>query len=192
MSKIDPKENLARLNMTTEKLGEVINRLESISEIKVTPLTSERINLPEFLEDIIQETKNGFDIAPEVNIRGEEYVITDKSLLGHILINLLQNSFNHIDTRETNKKIFIDVGNHKNLVISVGDTGTGIIEGHEKKIFDLFFSSFDKNNRAGIGLYFASVAAKRLGGKISLKHPRKPTLFEVRLPKSPGKRYTAG
>jgi len=189
MNAIDPKQYLDRLNMTTEKLAEVIGRLESISKINVTPLLPEKISLQELLEEIVQKTKNGSTIEPEIVITGEKSITTDKNLLGQILQNLLQNSYHHIDRREMDKKIFVDISNHKNLTILVGDTGTGIIDGHEKKIFDLFFSSTDKNDRAGIGLYFANIAAKRLGGKISLKHNRKPTIFEVTIPSSRSKIY---
>jgi signal transduction histidine kinase len=182
LNKEETGEYLDRINLTTEKMAEVIGRLESISKINVTPLFPEKINLENFLNNIIQKIKNGYDISPEVRITGETHVTTDKNLLGHIVQNLLHNSFNHIDRREKDKKIFINVINNRDLTIVIGDTGTGIIEGHESKIFDLFFSSTDKNNRAGIGLYFASIAAKRLGGKISLKHKRKPTLFEVFIP----------
>lgn len=184
VNNMDPKQYLDRLNMTTDKLGEVIDRLELISKINVTPLLLEKINLEIFLEEIIQKTKDGCDISPVIDIKGDNYIRTDKQLLAHIIQNLLQNSYHHIDRRELDKKIFINVSNDKKLNIIVGDTGTGIIDGHEKKIFDLFFSGIDKNNRAGIGLYFATIAVKRLGGNILLKQKRKPTLFEVQIPKT--------
>jgi signal transduction histidine kinase len=184
MNESETKQYMYRLNMTTEKLGEVIDRLESISKINLTPLSIEKINLEYFLEDTIQKTRNGSDLTTEIEIKGDKYFITDKKLLGHIIQNLLQNSYNHIDRRELDQKIFIKVSNDKKLNIIVGDTGTGIMDGHEKKIFELFFSGIDKNNRAGIGLYFANIAAKRLGGSVLLKQKRKPTLFEVQIPKT--------
>ncbi|MBS0000772.1 MAG: tetratricopeptide repeat-containing sensor histidine kinase [Cyclobacteriaceae bacterium] len=180
----ETSQYLERLNTTTDKLSEVVNRLETISRINVTPLKKEKIDLEIFLGDIIQETNNGSLINPDINIKGDKFFTTDKNLLRHIVNNLLQNSFNHIDQREMQQKIFIDIVNDKKLSIIIGDTGTGILDGQENKIFDLFFTGIDKNNRAGIGLYFANIAVKRLGGNISLKRKRKPTLFEIQIPNS--------
>ena len=184
MNEMETKQYLEGLNLTTEKLGEVIDRLETISKINVTPLKPEKINLENFLDDIIQQSKNGSDLIPDLDIQGDKFFMTDKRLLGHIIKNLLDNSYHHIDRRETDKKIFINILNREKLNILIGDTGTGIMDGHENKIFELFFSGIDKNNRAGIGLYFANIAAKRLGGSVLLKHKRKPTLFEVQIPKN--------
>jgi signal transduction histidine kinase len=185
--RISEKETLhylSRLNLTTDNFAGVISRLESISKISITPLKKEKIDLGRFMEDIITEIKSGHDLDPDVNMLGNNVIVTDKYLLGQIVHNILQNSYNHIDQRENAQKIFIEIVNDKNLNIIIGDTGTGILDGQEKKIFDLFFSGFDKNERAGIGLYFATVAVKRLGGSISLKRKRKPTLFEIKIPNS--------
>jgi len=183
MTEMETRQFLDRLNLTTEKMGEVIKRLELISKINVSPLMIEKINLEIFLDEIIRQMQIGHEIIPTLEVAGDKYFMADKKLLGHIIQNILQNSFTHIDRREPDKRIFIRASNLKRLDILIGDTGTGIIDGHEKRIFELFFSGIDKNNRAGIGLYFANIAAKRLGGRIILKQKRKPTLFEVQIPK---------
>jgi len=180
----ETKQYVDSLNLTAERLEKVIKRLETISRINIRPLQSEKVHLRPFIEAAVEKTKNGFEISPKIEIRGRDYITIDKKLLAGIVENLLENSFNHIDRREQDQKIGIDITNDKNLTITISDTGTGIIEGHEKKIFDLFFTSTDKNERTGIGLYYAKVAVNRLGGKITLERRRKPTIFQIYIPVS--------
>lgn len=178
----DISSYLDKMKLTSAKQERIINRLEAVSRINATPLKPERINLRTFLKDTVDKVKDGFLIAPEIIIKGNPDAVIDRELTAGIIENLLNNCYNHVDNREPNQKIRIEIINDNNLVVSVIDTGTGIIEGQENKIFDLFFSGIDKHHRTGIGLYFAKVAVERLGGQIILKNNRKPTIFEIRLP----------
>ncbi len=179
----DHKKYIERMNLTTVKLDRIIHRLESIGSISTRPLRNEKVDLLELSRNAIKKVQNGYSVIPEISVQGNTYATSDPELLSGILISLLENSFNNIDRREQDQKISITFINNKDLQLTITDTGTGIIEGQENKIFEVFFTGYDKSERAGIGLYFAKIAAERLGGTIFLKNSKKPTVFEVKLPK---------
>ncbi|GAB4270929.1 MAG: HAMP domain-containing sensor histidine kinase [Deferrisomatales bacterium] len=85
----------------------------------------------------------------------------------------------------------------RDLVFSVEDTGVGVAEGEEKKIFDLFYESADvRHHRTssyefgggglGVGLPLADAIARAHGGGVEYEaRNAKGSIFRVRVPRSP-------
>jgi signal transduction histidine kinase len=173
---------IEKMKLTVSRQEKIINRLGAISRINTTQLRPESVELITLIDGVIHTATNGYPVYPEIKIQGKQTAFLDKELFCYILQSLLENSFGNIDPREENPRIQVEIFNGKKLDVLICDTGTGIINGQESRIFDLFFSGTDKNERTGMGLYYAKVAAERLGGQIFLRNNRKPTIFEVTLP----------
>lgn len=81
------------------------------------------------------------------------FVYGNESQLHHMLINVLMNAIQAI---ETEGKISITVENkNKQLIVSISDTGRGMPEEHIHRLFDPFFTTRDPGKGTGLGLTIA-------------------------------------
>ncbi len=140
---------------------------------------NEKTDLVMEIKDLIELVKNNYlknEVLIDYKPLNEIHILnTNKSILNHILLNLISNSYEAcIQDRKINKKdsytISIISGKHKTKnFISVIDNGTGIKNENLSKIFDDFYSSKGKNN-CGIGLSSARYfLEKYLNGKILIE-----------------------
>ena len=98
-----------------------------------------------FMENLCQNR----DIDLHLELCEENPVVSmDTSLFEQVLINIIKNATESIDT---NGKIFIRTSASP-LMLEIGDTGKGISKEVETKLFTPFFST--KLNGQGIGLIF--------------------------------------
>ena len=116
--------------------------------------------------------KMSFEIAKDL----PEMFISDSDRLKQILANLLSNS---IKFNQKGGKIKIHAnfnGQDNSIEFSVEDTGIGIAEEDQEKIFERFYEQSEdnttpgkENNRIGLGLTVSKCIAKSLGGLIKVK-----------------------
>lgn len=112
-------------------------------------------------------------------------VIVDKIEIQQVFINLIYNAIKAMsDVPESNRFITITtkITNEKKIIVSVSDTGKGISEVEQKKIFDAFYTSDQKNN-LGMGLTISYRIIKAYGGEIKVNNsPHGGAIFSVNLP----------
>lgn len=102
-----------------------------------------------------------------IKITKENYtLITDKTKLLQILINLMQNAKDAlIESTTTAKKLIIEINKvANNIEISIKDNGIGILSENVDKIFSLGFTTKDTGH--GFGLHGSAISANELGGAI--------------------------
>lgn len=109
---------------------------------------------------------------------------TDKLKLAKILLNLLGNAIKFTESG----KIQIQVRLDPILTITIKDTGVGISEEHQSRIFDKFYKikpSYKTGafKGSGLGLYIVQETVKSLGGFITVESELgKGSSFTVSLP----------
>lgn len=110
---------------------------------------------------------------------------TDPEVLRKVLINLIENGVEAMPSGgELTVSADVDKGR---LVVAVSDTGVGITEEAEDKIFTPLYST--KPGGMGLGLTFSKRAVEVLGGSISFESKvGKGTTFRVELPPATNKR----
>ncbi len=102
--------------------------------------------------------------------------------LSEVLINLIVNA---VDAVENLPKPWIKleiVEADQNLIMRVIDSGTGVPEELEKKIFTPFFSTKEIGKGTGLGLSISKEIMKRHGGDLKLNRHISDSCFEVVLP----------
>jgi signal transduction histidine kinase len=188
LAKLETKDNLMssyldKINITAEKLNEIISRLTNVSQINSQPLNIEDLNLFNTINEVIDDLKPerkgvSFKLAgpPPYKIK------TDKILFKIILENLLENSFKFSDNIENTPFVELDIRQNGNLEFTVTDNGVGIEPEYKDKIFDLFFIAHEKDRGSGIGLYQTMLATQKLKGQVELIKNKKPTQFKVTFP----------
>ena len=113
-----------------------------------------------FMENLCQNR----EIDLHLELCEENPVVSmDTSLFEQVLINIIKNATESIDT---NGKIFIRTSASP-LMLEIGDTGKGISKEVEAKLFTPFFST--KPNGQGIGLIFIREVLMKHGYTFSLR-----------------------
>ena len=124
-----------------------------------------------FMENLCQNR----DIDLHLELCEENPMVSmDTSLFEQVLINIIKNATESIDT---NGKIFIRTSASP-LMLEIGDTGKGISKEVEAKLFTPFFST--KPNGQGIGLIFIREVLMKHGYTFSLRtYPDGITRFRI-------------
>lgn len=170
------------INYSAESLLSIINDILDFSKIEAGKLefSMECFHLNHQLHQMenmlaprISSKKINFSYTIGDNI--PEYLIGDPNRLRQVLLNLTGNALKftpeegtikvRVDLEERNKT-------HVQILFSVSDTGIGIPEGRQEKIFEAFFQADNTTTRnyggTGLGLAISKQLVEMMGGTISL------------------------
>lgn len=174
----DSKFSKVILNIknTHEKLTLMLQNIRKQIGLKIE---DEEFNLKDEINDLINLVKNNY-FKNNINIElysdniDSKKLTTKKSILNHIVLNLISNAYEACIQDKTlndkdNYKIKVILGKHENKnYISIVDNGIGIKDENLKRIFDNFYSSKNKDRgNCGVGLSSSKYyVEKYLNGKI--------------------------
>ena len=119
---------------------------------------------------------------------GNPRVIATESEFRTVVLNLIQNAFHAMPDGGR-----LDIGTHKdnhNVLLSVQDTGVGILPEDRPHIFEPFFSHrADGVKGTGLGLSILQVIVERYGGRVEVESRRgEGSRFTVLLPDADSQR----
>ena len=107
-------------------------------------------------------------------------VKADKSRVIQVISNLIGNALKF--THEGSIRYGYSHKNGK-IEIYVSDTGTGISDENQKRIFDRFVKANDMDQGTGLGLSICKMLVEKMGGEISVESEiGKGTTFRFTLP----------
>jgi len=146
-----------------------------------------------YLRDIIKQTENLTVISSHKNIeisyseKEEIKVVGYSSELIQSLLIILNNAIYACQRNLKNinqGEILIDAYVEKQQVfISVRDNGGGIEEKNIKKIFDPYFTTKNKENGTGLGLYILKlIVEESMHGKIFVHNGKEGAIFTLQIP----------
>ncbi|MEY4539708.1 MAG: hypothetical protein RLZZ306_1465, partial [Bacteroidota bacterium] len=121
----------------------------------------------ECMLDLKSITKKGQTL--DFQIKGEEEVFLDKSLLRKIIINLCSNAYKF---SPENAIVVLLIDNQTDtFTLKVSDAGIGISNEDQKHLFDRFFRGTNVTNiqGTGLGLHIVARYAELLNGKVSVE-----------------------
>jgi signal transduction histidine kinase len=115
-------------------------------------------------------------------------IVVDKHKVLQVLINLISNAKYAMDGTRAPDRVLtlgIDPVNGSAIRISVSDCGVGIAPENMTRIFSLGFTTRD--NGHGFGLHSGFLAARELGGELSVRSdgPGHGATFTLELPITP-------
>ena len=117
---------------------------------------SEKFNLSELLEelcDITQKMASQKNITTEFSIEKQVFLAGFKDKLARALLNILENAVKYTPA---NRAIEVDLETiHDKAIIGIKDTGIGISEDEQKKVFDRFYRGSKTDDVFGSGLGLA-------------------------------------
>jgi heavy metal sensor kinase len=170
-----------------DRLMEMINASLDLAELEsgAAHIQREKVNFTQMIEDACEFFA---PLAEEKNIsltfvrHKQEYIYGDVQKLQRMLANLIDNAIKYTDIGGI-VELTVE-GNKTRVILTVKDSGIGIPEAEQSKIFDRFYrcdqARLEKG--CGLGLNFARAVAVAHGGGISLSSRyKKGSQFQVSL-----------
>lgn len=158
-----------------ELLTEVINNILDLSKIEIgkSEVNYTIVNIRQLIKSIFhvnkaKTTEKNIDFSYWIEDKMPENIVTDRSKINQILMNLLANA---IKFTPSNKKISLKAYyEHEKLTIKVIDEGIGIAANRLQSIFEPFEQADNSITRrfggTGLGLTISKHLATLLGGTI--------------------------
>ena len=180
--------NLDLIQFTANKMGKMLDKLMNVHAINSESIEYEQFNINDFLADIRERLKDipGEDSAYIIfKVDADEMMVSDQTLLGIIMENILENS---VQFQNPSKDVFSIIklelkADEEFIRIKISDNGAGIGDDHKDKIFDMFYRGSELSKGNGLGLYLVKKATEKLNGQIHFKsEPGNITSFTIILP----------
>lgn len=147
----------------TEILRQIASEFSSFG--RAMDLKRENIEIEEFITGVIAGYRGVEDVSIEY-AGGSGAVMADPEALRKILVNLIENALEAI---AGGGEIVVEHEVAGGLaVISVSDTGIGLSDVDEEKLFEPYFST--KTNGTGLGLAICQSLAHEMDGEIELRN----------------------
>ena len=174
------------IRRNSEYLSDVIEGLLEISKIEARRLDLHRdsVNLITVLDQLVevfqaQAAEKNIEFIYEKSTRLPQYVAVDEKRFRQILMNLLSNAVKYTFKGSVSFSV-----SYRNEVatFSVSDTGVGISEADQTRIFEPFERIRNEKTQlvsgTGLGLSISQLLCSMMGGDISVKsEPNKGSCF---------------
>nr|WP_321259228.1 cache domain-containing protein [uncultured Pseudodesulfovibrio sp.] len=171
--------NLSIVRIEAERLGRLVNDLLDMSKIETGKMEWRDQNgtVRDILVRAAESVAGRAEATPKVDFivrtpTSDAVVNVDADRLHQVLINLLDNAFKYTESGSvTLSAVEIEGFSH----FSVCDTGRGVSEDDQEKIFDIFYQAHDVNKRSsqvfgtGLGLAICRQIVEHYGGKLMMK-----------------------
>jgi signal transduction histidine kinase/HAMP domain-containing protein len=189
----EQKRFLAIVYRSSERLQRLVGDLLFVARLDANGLQLQfgDVRLDAVAREAV-ESSTAFARAREVALEAElqpvPHLWGDRERLAQLLSNLVSNAlkFTPAGGRVT-VRTFVD---SPNAVLEVADTGIGIPEGEQDRVFERFFRSSTATEQAipgtGLGLVISKAIVERHGGTIAVtSRSAEGTCFRVELPLEP-------
>lgn len=161
------------MSVNTDLLVRLVNDLLDLPLIESGELSIRRVpssvtDICTFALDLVKK-----HVAPGVEIlfanagQPDTTILTDPQRVEQVLLQILTNAAKFTDTGSITFGYEIS-RKGESITFSVTDSGIGIPDGMEEKIFDRFVKIDSTAQGNGLGLYIARLMAGRLGGTLTL------------------------
>lgn len=180
----DTRETAELIARESERCNQILQQMLRFSRNDPHEKKSFLIN------EVIQST--ALLIKAEAKKRGIEIELKSKSdgvananpqQIQQVLLNLVLNA---LQASERGSKVILESldESDETILIAVEDSGTGIPQAIQEKIFQAFYTTKDKKEGSGLGLSLAVQFIEDQGGQISVQSTEgKGSRFEIRLPR---------
>jgi len=182
------KEALTGLGYIEDRGKNLIDFVSKFRSLTKLPAPKfEKVSINKLIESIMllkRDELSADGIALLCNTSEENMTLfCDRSLIEHVLLNLVNNASDALKANGNNKKRIIELSfseaDDQRPVISVRDNGTGIPDDLLENVFIPFFTT--KEHGSGIGLSLSRQIMKLHGGTISVfSKPGAETVFSLR------------
>jgi PAS domain S-box-containing protein len=186
------QNNLEIINNSGKHLLKLINDVLEIAKIEAGKLQLEiaPFDLHELVREVsdmmrLRAQQKGLQLELDQSSEFPRYIKGDEARLRQILVNLLSNAVKFTEQGGVTIRLRTKNNSHHHLIIEVEDTGPGINETNQKRLFKPFVQLPEGKMQEGTGLGLAIVHqfVKLMQGDISVdSKPGQGSLFRVDIP----------
>jgi signal transduction histidine kinase len=150
-------------NLAVEMLDYAKDNKNDIKPVKINDLV---LTTKDYIEyDLVHE---GIELEVNLDPDNPEWMM-DENQLQRALINLVVNSIDAIEKKESGKiQISAEAEDNRNLIIRVSDNGCGIDSDHINKIYSLFYTTKGAGG-SGLGLPVVKKFVESMGGQLQVE-----------------------
>ncbi len=194
---VDQSQYLNSLQMTGCQLMEILNNILEFVRIESgnIAIEEEPFSLQKII-DQLEATILPLCLQKELDFRVEYGPclvlerVGDPAKIYQILLNLINNAVKFTRAGSITLAIREEQAGEDHLTLSVIDTGSGIGQGQQKKIFDRFAKGYDSQARqqggTGLGLSISQKLAEAMAGRLTVQSTiGKGSVFSCILPLPP-------
>lgn len=179
------------IDIESSRLNHLIDDILLLSEIEKVKLNrSDEILIKESIDDVIQMMNvtaidAGVELICKNEISDEMVIAGHTSWFKQLLINLIDNGIKY---NKNNGKLILEAKHdNESLLLTIEDTGVGILEEHRDRIFERFYRVDKSRSKqvggTGLGLAIVKHVIKDLRGTIRLESTYgKGTKFLIEIP----------
>lgn len=131
------------------------------------------------IETLFRQSIAETSIKFQVEVEDDEPVLLDKDLMEQVLINLLKNAWEAVDSHSGEITLQYTKAKDAQAIFSIADNGSGIPEEIAEQIFIPFYTT--KAEGSGIGLSLARQIVQQHGGSLSFQTSNEGTTFYIKL-----------
>ncbi len=185
----DTAEFGARIRNEADRLIKLINDIMALSKLDEAAGLSdaEETDLYELSSEIFSRlSENAMERNITMKLSGEHILyMGNRTVLDEVIYNLCDNAIKY---NNEGGSLEVNISEaHKNIVITVSDTGIGIPKEHTDRIFERFYRVDKSRSRkikgTGLGLSIVKHGVMYHGGTVRVESsPGSGTLFTVELP----------
>jgi len=170
----ESKDYLSIINVSTERLGNLIEDLLNVSRIEQGRLKMEmkEMDVWPVVEETVKEMKvqsNAKGLALSCSIEGKAVISADKDRFKQVLINIIGNSIKYTPSGSVEVKA---LNRDKNLVLMVKDTGIGMTAKQREHLFEKFYRVKTEKTAditgTGLGLWITRQIIELMKGTIMI------------------------
>lgn len=175
------------IEVTGQRIAKIVRSMKTMAHHTQEQEMSAKVSLGSLVEDALDlcqfRFKNhGIDL--QKNVPDPSIIIDCRShQIVQVLVNLLNNSFDAIQ-QMPQKWVRIETREHgHNIDIAITDSGHGIPESVQKKMFNPFFSTKEVQYGTGLGLSISQGILHNNSGLLEYDRKSANTRFVITLPK---------
>lgn len=165
-------EYFSMIEKSTNALNDFLSNIINYYQNTQNDEMLKRIQLKELVDESINKCRslaNAERITFRTEINQSTDFLSDGQRIRIVLNNLIANAIKFRDESREEQTVTIQVvGNMEKARFTVADNGVAISEERLPHIFEMFGDTGNKTAGAGIGLYIAREAVKKLNGNISV------------------------
>ena len=162
------KEMIHEMLVSVDRASDLSKQLLAFAR-QDTGVRLERLNFTEEVQhaaDIVGQLAPAAITVHTAITEASLYILGRKGMAEHILMNLCKNAFQAMEKTEW-KELRIELkGGQDHLVLRVSDTGCGISEDAQQKIFEPFYTTKGSRHGTGLGLSVVRNILSSIGGTI--------------------------
>jgi signal transduction histidine kinase len=175
----DQKVFLLKLQESNDRMIHLVNDLLQADRLETdkTEYSFEKVDFGGMVKNISEDFKisaknNGLSLYVSVKQNNDLSVYGDKEKLHSVIQNLVDNAIKYT-LKGGSINVSSEINKEGRVMLSVSDTGIGIIKSQQEKIFGRFFRGSNalkiKTDGTGLGLYIVKQIVERHGGNVSFE-----------------------